>query len=220
MPVRRLRWLLPAAVVIGFAPVHAPALLMFPYKAQGAGFTVRSETPLPPEQLQPILAEAARRLATSPLARDRPGWNIYLTEGGWRWRWLALNSAKWFAVTRSLTSNTIFNRSDLAAGVVHAPRAIGNTRSLASDIAHEATHGLLYRHFGLWRTFTAPTWAVEGYCDHVAGESTLDAASVARLEASGVHHSAIDNYYARLRVERTLAANGNSVDKLFNEAER
>jgi hypothetical protein len=218
MRMDRLRWLIPAAFLIAFAPVHIPALLLFPYEAKGAGFTVRSETPLPPERVQPILADAARRLVGSPLAANRPDWNIYLTQGGWRWRWLALNAADAFAVTRSLTNNTILNRSDLAAGVVYAPRAIGGTRGLASDIAHETTHGLLYRHFGLWRTFTAPKWAVEGYCDHVAGGSTLDAATVSRLEAQGIKHVTIDNYYARLRVERTLADNGNSVDKLFEQA--
>jgi len=218
MGMERLRWLLPAAVLVAFVPVHVPALLLFPYEARGHGFVVRSETPLPPERIQPILAEAQRRLASSPLAAGRPDWNVYLTTGGWRWRWLALNAANSFAVTRSLTNNTILNQSDLATGRVRAPRAIGNSRLLASDIAHETTHGLLYRHFGLWRTFAAPKWVVEGYCDYVAGESTLGAAEVAALEARGIEHSAIDNYYARLRVDQTLAANGRSVDKLFEEA--
>lgn len=213
-----LRWILPAAVLVAFAPVHVPALLMFPYKAQGAGFTVRSETPLPPDRLAPILADAAARLATSPLAADRPHWNIYLTTGGWRWQWLALNAADSFAVTRSLTDNTILNRSDLAEGRVHAPREVGEWRGLSSDIAHEVTHGLLYRHFGLWRTFTAPKWAVEGYCDHVAGESTIDAATAARLEADGIAHPVIENFHARQRVDKILAANGNSVDRLFESA--
>lgn len=215
---RRLRWLFPAAVAVALVPVHVPALLLFPYKAEAAGFTVRSETPLPPAQLRPILDDAARRLARSPLAPAERHFNIYLTQGGWRWRWLALNAASSFAVTRSLTGNTVLNRSDLARGVVHAPRTVGAQRGLASDIAHESTHNLLYRHFGLWRTYGAPKWLVEGYCDHVAGESTLDQATVAQLEANGITHPAIDNYYARLRVERELAAVGGSVDRLFDQS--
>lgn len=214
---RRLRWLLPAAVAVALAPVHVPALLLFPYTAEAAGFTVHSEAPLPPDQLRPILDDAAKRLSRSPLTAGQHG-DLYLTQGGWRWRWLALNAAGSFAVTRSLTGVSVFNRSDLARGVVQAPRKVGPERGLASDIAHEATHTALYRHFGLWRIFNAPTWAVEGYCDHVAGESTLDQAAVARLEALGIQHPAIDNYYGRLRVERTLAANGGSVDRLFVEA--
>jgi len=43
MRARWLRWIPVAATVLVLAPVHAPALLMFPYKAETHGITVRSE---------------------------------------------------------------------------------------------------------------------------------------------------------------------------------
>lgn len=221
MPVlaRWMRWFPVAVTVLALAPVHAPALLMFPYKAEAHGFTVRSEMPLLPGQIEPILADAQRRLQTSPLA-DRPAeeHSIYLTRGGWRWDWLAIGSRETFAVTRMFTENTIVNRSDLARNLVFARRAIGSQRSLSSDIAHEVTHSLIRDAFGLKTALTAPKWVVEGYCDYVSGDSTLSADDVAKLEAAHVDHAVAATYHARLRVADILARNGHSVSRLFAEA--
>lgn len=218
MRARWLRWIPAAVIVLALAPVHAPAILLFPYKAKAHGITVRSEMPLDPAVIGPILADAQARLATSPLARRPEPHSIYLTRGGWRWNWLAIGSRETFAVTRMFTENTIFNRSDLSSNKVYAPRAIGAVRSLSSDIAHEVTHSMIRDHFGLWTAFSAPKWVVEGYCDHVSGDSTLTAAEVARLEAAHIDHPTLATYHARLRVEQILARNGNSVDRLFAEA--
>jgi hypothetical protein len=216
MLARWLRWIPLAATVLVLAPIHLPALLMFPYKAEADGITVRSEMPLPPEQLGPVLARAQARIQSSPLSRHpRQDHSIYLTSGGWRWEWLALGSRETFAVTRMFTENSIINRSDLATDTVWSRRRVGSHRHLSTDIAHETCHSLIRDHFGIVATLRAPAWVIEGYCDHVAGESTLSAADVARLEATGISHPTIENYRARERVAAILAANGGSVDRLF-----
>lgn len=218
MQARWLRWIPLAATVSALAPVHLPALLLFPYKAEAHGITVRSELPLPASQLEPILSAAQARVQTSPLADHPERHSVYLTTGGWRWFWLAIGSTETFAVTRMFTENTIVNRHDLAGNVVFSRRTIGTSRSLSGDIAHEMTHSMIRAHFGIVKTLTAPKWVIEGYCDHVAGGSTLSAAQVAWLQAAHVAHSTIDNYHARLRVAAVLATNGNSVDRLFADA--
>lgn len=218
MQARWMRWLPVAITVLALAPIHAPALLLFPYKAEAHGITVRSEMPLLPAQIEPILADAQARLSTSPLAGKPERHSIYLTRGGWRWDWLALGSRETFAVTRMFTENTIVNRSDLARNLVFARRTIGAQRSLSSDIAHEATHSLIRDRFGLWTALTAPKWVVEGYCDYVSGDSTLSDADVAKLEAANIDHAVIATYHARLRVADILAKNGGSVSRLFAEA--
>ncbi|MBU3991697.1 MAG: hypothetical protein KKA12_03995, partial [Alphaproteobacteria bacterium] len=193
-------------------------LLLFPYKTELRGFTVRSELPLSRAELEPVLADAERRIATSPLARGKQPRNLYLTIGTWRWNWVALTQRNNFAVSRFLTDSIIFNRTDVARNIVHSRRQIGSTRALSSDIAHEVAHGMIRHHFGMLTALTAPKWVIEGYCDYVAGESTLSEAEVARLQNANITHGTIDNYHARLRVARELTANGGSVDRLFADA--
>jgi hypothetical protein len=54
-------------------------------------------------------------------------------------------------------------------------------------IAHEATHGVLRRHFGRLAMVGKPRWLEEGYCDYVADESTLSAEDGAAPERAGQH---------------------------------
>jgi hypothetical protein len=60
-----------------------------------------------------------------------------------------------------------------------------------------------------------PRWRVEGYCDHIAQESALTEAEVARIESRGEDHPALLYFHGRERVETELGANGGSVDALF-----
>ncbi|MBC2666488.1 hypothetical protein H7F51_13250 [Novosphingobium flavum] len=219
MQTRWLRWIPVAATVLALLPIHAPALLFFPYKAEAHGITVRSEDPLPPEKLEPILAAAQARVQTSTIAKHPvQQHSIYLTRGGWRWNWLAMGSTETFAVTRMFTENTIVNRNDLARDLVYSRRAIGHQRALSVDIAHEMTHSMLRNHFGIWKTVTAPSWVIEGYADYVAGSSTLTPAEAEKLHAAFIDHPTIRNFHARLRVATILARNGTSVDRLFTDA--
>ncbi len=170
-------------------------------------------------QLTAILTDADRRVATSPLSNPPEHRHVFLTQGGWRWHWLALQSSGSFALTRPLGTGIVLNRSDLAAGRVYNGRQIGGTRSLSAVIAHETTHDMIRRHFSILDSAFFPTWLTEGYCDHVAGESSLTAEEVARLKTRGQSHPAVLYYEGREKVSSMLAANGGSVDRLFAEAD-
>jgi hypothetical protein len=200
-------------------PLLVPSVLAFPHRAQVGTFDIRSEAPLPRAEIERVIADANRRIASSPIA-DPAGERrtIYLTQGGWRWTWLALQSRKSFALTRAMTDYVVVNRSDLAANRMVNNRPGGAVRTLSSIIAHETCHGMERRRFGRFMSVTHPAWLVEGYCDHVAQESTLDDARVAELKARGEDHPALVYFEGRKRVAATLAANGGDVDRLFNEA--
>ena len=135
-----------------------------------------------------------------------------------RWNWLALQSRKTFGFTRGFTGYMVLNRSDLAANRMANRGALGATRTLSSIIAHETCHGMERRRYGRFMSITKPTWLVEGYCDHVAQESTLDEARVAELKARGQSHPAMVYFEGRKRVAAILAANDGNVDKLFGAA--
>ncbi len=212
------------AAVIGTGPLFAPQLLAFPYHASIDGSQVWSETPLPRPQLQQIMARTQALVAHSPLA-DPAGErrHVFLTQGGWRWNWLALQNRNGFALSRAFSETIIINRSDLAAdrvvinnAMIIDTKRIGGVRSLSDTLAHEVCHGMERRRYGAIRSdLLAPQWLREGYCDHVAQASSLSDEDVARLKAAGKSHGALVYYEGRKRVAAILAGNGNDVDALF-----
>lgn len=198
------------------SPLRAPRLLAFPYEAQVGADRVYSSVPLKPTALAAILGRANRLAAASPLASGTEGREIYLTDGDWRWKWLAATSGGAFAFTRAFSNAVIVNRADLAGDRVFNGAAMGGERPLSSVIAHEKCHGMVRRHFGVVREQTAPLWLREGYCDYVAGGSSLTDAQADQLEASGSRHPALPYVRGRQKVAALLAANGGSVDQLFD----
>lgn len=199
-------------------PFMVPEVLAFPYSQDFGADRVWSTAPIPEARMAAILADANARARSSPLARGDEGRRIFLTDGGWRWRVLALQSHYAFALTRAFREDVILNRSDVPTDRVNNGLGDGRTRTIAGVIAHEKCHGMERRHFGLWVDMTKPTWLREGYCDFVALESTLTDAEVSALKKSDPNHPALPYYEGRMKVTAILAANGGNVDRLFAEA--
>jgi hypothetical protein len=218
---RAVKWLVSLATFIAVAPIVAPQLLAFPYHARSGAHEVWSESPLPNAELVKVLDRSNRLVAASPLARGQEGRHIFLTNGGWRWHWLALSSAQGFGLTRPVSEAVVINRSDLAMDRSFSARygkQFGGLRTLSGVIAHEITHGMIRRHFGQLSARAKPRIIVEGYCDYVAQEGSLSDADAAELDRTGQSHPALIYYHGRKRVAAALAANGGSVDKLFVDA--
>ena len=196
--------------------VVAPQLLAFPYHADVGTTRVYAEAPLDLAAVRAVLARADARVATSPLQDGPTGTRVFLTDGGWRWRMLALTSGSSLGFTRPVSDVVsdalILNRSDVARDRIGT--AFGG-RSLSGVIAHERTHIMVRRHLGLIDGILMPRWINEGYADHVAGESSLSAERVAELRARGSDHPAIFYLESRLRVEAELARNGGDVEALL-----
>lgn len=219
--VRRASWLVALLVAYPSASVAMPQMLFFPYQAQIGTTRVYAETPIDRAAMARTLARADARVATSPLDDRRVGARLFLTDGGWRWKLLALGSSTGIALTRPmsdlLADAVIVNRRSVSIdGGVDRDEAVSRRR-LSSVVAHERTHMLVRIHLGWVRAVTLPFWKSEGYADYVAGDSTLSAAEAERLRASGSTHMALAYYDARRRVTAALAANGGDVHKLLNE---
>jgi hypothetical protein len=210
----RWGWTALMPVVAWATVLHAPAALAFPYRAELGTTTVLSERPLD-AHLGRVLARADRLVAASPLAEPGLRRTIVLTDGGWRWRVLALGHGDTFGLRRPLASVLTFNRSDVAADRVWAGARVGRGRPLSAVIAHETTHLLVARHLGEWRAAMLPQWKSEGYADHVAQNSNLTDAEAARWRATGRQPRALIYYDARRRVAAELRANGGSADALL-----
>jgi hypothetical protein len=213
------RWGLRLTVpLIGFAYVVlcAPAALAFPYQQRLGTTTVYSDALIAPE-IHQVVSRADRLLAASPINRPGMTRQIVLTDGGWRWRLLALNLRGAVAFRRPLSNVLVFNRSDVAADRVSNGAALGGTRTLSGTIAHETVHMLLARHLGEWRAIRLPTWKAEGYADYVAGETSLDPGDEARIRAVAPDAPVLVYYEGRRRVAAELRRNGGSVDALLRQ---
>jgi hypothetical protein len=57
--------------------------------------------------------------------------------------------------------------------MVFAVRSDLEHRTLSGTIAHEATHILIRRKYGLLKSLLFPRWKTEGYCEYVGGGSNL-----------------------------------------------
>lgn len=196
--------------------VVAPQLLAFPYHADVGSTRVYAETPLDLAAVRTALGRADARVATSPLQDGPVGTRVFLTDGGWRWRLLALTSGSSLGFTRPtsdvVSDAVILNRSDVARDSVTT--AFG-TRALSDIIAHERTHIMVRRHLGPIDGLLLPGWISEGYADHVAGSSTLSAVQAAQLRREGRQPRALFYFDARRRVEAVLERNGGDVDALL-----
>ncbi len=209
---RAAGWVFAAAVV---TVALAPEALAFPYRAVIRGNAIYSDRPIP-AAIDGVLVRADRLVAGSPLAGPGYGHRIFLTNGGWRWRVLSIGTSDAFALTRPLSEAIIVNDTDVAADRVRkGGGGIGSTTSLTRVIAHERTHGLIRARYGIVADLRLPAWKREGYCDHVAGGSTLTDAEAQAMIRAGTTSGALDYWRARHRVEATLGTNGNSVDRLF-----
>lgn len=204
-----------APILLLASPLVAPQLLAFPHYAEAGDSQIWSETPIDQAALEKVMVRADTLVSASPIARKREPRRIFLTDGSWRWLWLANIYRETFALTRLGGQNLIVNRADFAADRIVNNRKVGGSRKLSSVLAHEITHGMLLHQFGAIGLMRQPRWRVEGYCDHVAQESALTPEEVAGIEARGEKHPALLYFYGRKQVEAALAANGGSVDALF-----
>lgn len=208
---KAVRWALVALVLLAVALRFCPELLLFPNAGAVRGVTVYSTAPIP-ARMDALLARADALDAASPLG-PIPGRRIFLTNGGWRWKLLAIGATGAFAVTRPFSNAIVINRNSVDADAVWNDAKVGGRRTLAGVIAHETVHLMLNRRYGL-KAITLPTWKVEGYADHVAQESSLSDAAVATLRRERLTVPGLPYYEARKRIEAMLAR-GVSVDQLF-----
>ena len=193
--------------------VYTPQVLAFPYKAQFGETVVRSERPLPAD-FGKTIAAADALVAKSALYRGPVSRRIFLTDGGWRWRLMALRLDGTVAFTRPLGNLIVVSDADPVADSARNHIRFPGIRTLHDTIAHEATHILLNDHFGVMRAAQFPRWKVEGYADYIAGTSSLSDARAALVRKQDPYHPALVYYEGRKRVAAALTHDPN-VDHLF-----
>ena len=167
--------------------------------------------------IYPILDRVQARLATSGIDDPHAVHRIFLCESPGLYRFFAPGKAGSFGVSYGLLNETFLAPSAVATDTITRSAPRHNTRSLSSVIAHELTHLLLARRFGVVRDFFTPSWKKEGFCEYVAGEPTLGRDEGIRLMREGRDNSSgpLSYFISYATMKYLIDVKGDSVERIF-----
>src|SRR4030095_1481368 len=191
---------------------------LFAYSTRYESFQVYSRQPIGAE-LNTVLESAETRLRRSPLYDMSAIRHIYLTDGFGIYALLSHKAYKSFANSVPYIDNVIVNKSDVIADRVFLKREKNNTRSLSGVIAHEVTHLFIRQRYGTIKASLMPTWKNEGYCEYIAGDSTIALEEGIRLWRENPSDDTGYRYIKyHLMVKHLLEDEKMSVDDLFTNS--
>lgn len=146
---------------------------LFAHTVSHKNFKVYARQPLD-ENMTRVLEAAEARLSKSPIYDGQATQRIFISDSFAFYTFLSPVQRKAFANTLPGIGNIRVNRVDASRDLVFRDAPLDNQRSLGGVIAHEVTHNMVRQKFGLINSFTSlPNWKDEGYCEYVAGETTL-----------------------------------------------
>lgn len=214
--ITRYAFLLIAAAFV-FLLVYPQVL--FAHEISYKNFTVYSREPLN-QDVYTLLDKVEVQLAASQINNPSVKPKIFLTNSQKLYSFLSLyiggNSfGKGFPLLP--TSNVFINEADISRDLVFRKAPANNQRSLSGVISHEITHLHIRSKLGYVNNVRLPTWKKEGYCEYVAGGSTLDYETGVRLwKANPDNDTGYQYFKYRLLVKHLLENEKLTVDELFN----
>ena len=121
-----------------------------------------------------------------------------------------------FANSVPFVNNVFINKTDIAADRVFIRRSYNDSRSLSGVLAHEVAHLFIRKRYGTVTSMLMPTWKNEGYCEYIAGDTTIPFEEGLRLWRE---NPADDTRYRYIKyqamVTYLLEKEGMSADDLF-----
>lgn len=192
--------------------------LIFAHEVSYKNFTVYSQQPLD-QNVYAMLDKVEQRIATSPLNTADVKPKIFLTNSQRLYSLLSLyiggNSfGKGYPLLPN--SNIFINESDLDQDLVFRKAPTYNQRSLSGVVSHEVTHFLIKNRFGYLKNVMLPVWKREGYCEYIAGGSTLDYETGLRMWKANPNDGTGYQYFKYYMLVRYLLEDEKlTVDELF-----
>ena len=212
-----------ASMVLAVAGISYLLLLVFPqalfaYSAEHGKFRVYSREPLGIEIAQ-VLDKAEDKLKNSPIYDADVRRDIYLTDSHSMYALLSHKAYRSFANSVPFIDNVFINKTDVAADRVILNREFSNTRSLSGVIAHETAHLFIRKRYGAIAAWMMPTWKNEGYCEYIAGDTTITLEEGIRRWRENPQDDTNYSYIKyQLMVQHLLERESVSVDDLFNKS--
>jgi capsule polysaccharide modification protein KpsS len=216
--IRLARYLFLFAAV-AFIFLLAYPQVLFAHEVSYKNFNVYSREPIS-QDVYAMLDKVEVQLSASQLNNTAVKPKIFLTNSQKLYSLLSLyiggNSfGKGFPLLP--TSNVFINEADISRDLVFRKAPANNQRSLSGVISHEITHLHIRSRFGYVQNVTLPTWKKEGYCEYVAGGSTLDYETGVRLWKANPNNDTGYQYFKYyLLVKHLLEKEGLTVEEFLN----
>jgi hypothetical protein len=207
------------AIFVAYLLVIIFPQYLFAYEVKYKNFQVYSRQPLD-ENMQRVLDSTEARLEKSPIYDKELTEKIFISDSFALYTFLGPLSRKSFANTIPGVGNIRIGMIDASRDLVFRNDPNDNQRSLSGVVAHEVTHNLIRKKFGLINSFTSlPNWKDEGYCEYVAGETTLSfEEGVRRWKENPQDESKYAYFKYHQMVKYLLEEEKLSVEELFNRS--
>lgn len=205
--------------LIGIGTVYC-LLLIFPQilfanEISHKNFNVYARQPFN-ENIIRVLDSAEARLVKSPIYNKNLPENILIADTFGFYKFLTLDSRS-MGSTIPIIGHSRINKSDIDNDLVFRDSEPPNRRSLSGVIAHETMHNQIREKLGLTKYLRTPKWKDEGYCEYVAGETTLSFEEGVKLWKENPNDSSKYDYFKyHQMVKYLLDVEKISVEELFN----
>ena len=188
---------------------------LFAHEVSHKNFNVYTNQPLA-ENIVRVLDAAEARLLKSPIYDKNLKENIFIAGSHGFYKFFTIKGNS-FGSTIPVIGHSRINKSDIENDLVFRNASEHNKRSLSGVIAHETMHNQIIEKLGLAKYLTLPSWKDEGYCEYVAGETTLSFEEGARLWKENPNDSSKYNYFKYQQMVKYLLEDEKiSVEDLFN----
>jgi hypothetical protein len=188
-----LRYSVTAAFVAYLLIICFPQYL-FAHEVTYQNFKVYSREPFD-ERIYKVLDDAEARLSKSPIYDREVSRRVFLTNSHSIYAFLSNKAFRSFANSIPFINNILINKSDVANDLVFLNRREHNERSLSGVIAHEVAHLFIRKRVGTLRASLMPIWKNEGYCEYVAGDSTITYEEGVKLWKENPHDDSKYRYF-------------------------
>src|SRR5262245_39202508 len=145
---------------------------LFAHEVTYKNFKVYSREPFD-ERIYKVLDDAEASLSKATIYDREISRRVFLTNSYCIYAFLSNKALMSFANSVPFIDNILINKSDVGEDSVFLNRPEHNKRSLSGVIAHEVTHLFIRKKVGTFHACLMPTWKNEGYCEYVAGDSTI-----------------------------------------------
>lgn len=189
---------------------------LFAHEVKYRGFQVYSREPLD-GSIQKVLDDAEARLSRSSIYDRETSRRVFLTGSHAMYAFLSNKAFRSFANSLPFIDNILINKTDVAQDLVFLNRPEHNRRSLSGVIAHEVAHLFIRKKVGILRASLMPTWKNEGYCEYVAGDSTISYEEGVRLWKEHPSDDAGYRYFKyHMLVKYLLETERLTIEEVFN----
>jgi len=203
------------SLVVGYFVTLCFPQYLFANETTYKQFKVYSTAPFD-NHIYKVLDDAEARLTKSTIYDPSVNRRMFLTGSHGMYAFLSHKAFRSFANSVPFINNIILNRSDVAEDLVFLNRPEHNKRSLSGGIAHEVTHLFIRQRVGTVRASLMPTWKNEGYCEYIAGDTTISYDEAVKLWKENPNDDSKYRYYKyQLMVKYLLETEKLSIEDVF-----